>query len=367
MKGVMVVRYTRLATGLLVVASAAGASGWWKRATGPTPSGPPAAEFPDTLDLGPRRHGQTVSHSFRVANRGGAPLDLSRFRTSCSCAGVEVEHDGRWKAINTARLAAGEFVELRVRIAVGTTPGTPQRVLIRFDTNDPDRAQAAVEAVIPVVTADTLADPAAVSFGSVPQGGSASRSVTVYDCGVAGRRVGKAYCTGPGRYDVRLVPLDGEPVRPDHPFAGRPVGRVEVVAHADRPGPLAGTLVVEMQDAADPACRVALSGEVVPAVDVTPSVVYLPRVVSGRPSHAATLRLSTRGGEDFTVTLQDVPAGLTARVVGREDEAVVVEVACSAGAVGPVRSSPLRLGISRPAGAAVVEVPVYHPGGTATP
>jgi hypothetical protein len=354
----------RLIAGTLVVFLAAGASAWWKASTRTGPARPPVAEYPETLDLGPQRNGRIVSSTFRVTNRGDTRLELSRFRTSCSCAGVEVHDHGQWKAIDKAHIAPGDALDFTVRISVGAMPGLPQRVMIQFDTNAPERTRAVVEAVIPVVTADVLSDPAAVSFGSLPPTGPATRSVTVYDCGIAGRRIGTAYCTVPDRFEVRVVPLDGGEVRTDHPFAGRPIGRVDVVARADRPGPIFGELVVEMQDPTDTPCRVPLSGEVVPVVDVSPSVLYLPKMISGRSSNTASFRVFAPGGQQITARVQDVPAGLTARIAESGRETVVVEVtgvAAPGGDRGQLRRSQLRLAVESPAGTTPVEVPVFHP------
>lgn len=62
----------RLLIGGLVVASATGATVWWRTRGAPTL---PVADYPRQLDLGPQKFQDIVDGPFRVSNTGGSPVE----------------------------------------------------------------------------------------------------------------------------------------------------------------------------------------------------------------------------------------------------------------------------------------------------
>jgi hypothetical protein len=353
----------RIAIGALVVAAAAGVTVWWQ-AQSPLISRHPAAVFPRTVDLGAQKFGDIVTGTIRVSNQGGSPLELSQFRTSCSCAGVEVLDGDRWRGIETARIAPTDGIELRVRISVEAWPGMGQMVYVMFATNDPERRSALVEVTIPYVTSDAFVDPAAVIFGVLRTGETARRTVTVYDCGAAGRQVARVACRHPDLFEVRLLPPDPTLPKIDHPYAGQPVGQIELTLRTDQPGAIVSELEIEMADAQTFPCRIPISGEVIGPVEVYPPTLFLPKVVSGRVTNSATVQLTSRSGEPITPSIEHVPDGLAAEIVESGGDSAVLRVTArdqAADASAAVRRSTIRVRVQAPAAATTVEVPVSFP------
>jgi hypothetical protein len=142
---------------------------------------PPRVEYPQAVDLGPRPFGEIVDGRFRITNTGGSLLEVQRFRTSCSCAGVEAERDGVWHQVDKARIGPGESMDLTLRIAVGAPAGSHQTVQVYFDTNDPNHETAALEVMIPLVTSELTVSPKIISFGELERGESVTRAIVVFD------------------------------------------------------------------------------------------------------------------------------------------------------------------------------------------
>ena len=271
------------------------------------PPAPPALDVPAEVDLGPQEFGTRIVGRFRVSNRGGRNLDLSRFATSCSCAGVEVEQDGQNRQVEELRVPPGGEVELSVRISVAVRPGSQQTVLVRFSSSDPERPDAAVKVVIPRITGGLSAEPAAIVFGETPLGRSATHIVRLYANGSASRQVHAARSLQPDRFTVRLLPPD--PAATPGPDTDRLVATLEVTARTDRPSRLDGAVEIELNEATE---QIQVFGEVVPPVVARPSAVVLPRMIGGRPGYSAQVGLVSRDGADMRVTVEAVPPGLTA-------------------------------------------------------
>jgi hypothetical protein len=353
----------RVALGGLVVVAAAGAAFWWQSEHVFTRR-PPVAGFTRTLDLGPQKFGAIVSGTIRVSNQGDSLLELSQFRTSCSCAGVEVLDDGRWRGLEKARIPAGDHIEFTVRISVGAWPRMNQKVIVQFATNDPHHPRASVEVNIPCVTSDAFTDPAAVIFGDLSVGESAKRTITVYDCGIPGRRITQVSSKHPDRFQVQLVPAGAALPQLDHPYAGQPIGQVEVIARTDQPGSFVSELQIEIADTQTTQSRIPITSAVISPVEVAPSVLFLPKVVSGQITNTATVRLTSRDGERITPTIESVPEGLTVTIAEQHGNSAVLNVTCrqdGASSTALQRRSVIRVRVQTPTQATTIEVPVCHP------
>jgi hypothetical protein len=61
-------------------------------------------EYPEFVDLGSCAQGELATGRFLVKNVGRGELTVEEFRTSCSCAGVEREVDGKFYRVQSLRL-----------------------------------------------------------------------------------------------------------------------------------------------------------------------------------------------------------------------------------------------------------------------
>jgi hypothetical protein len=347
----------------LLVAAAAGATIWW-RTQAMAARTPPQATFPSIIDLGTQKFGSVVNGIIPVSNSGSAPLELSQFRTSCSCANVEVLDNGEWRGLEKALIAGKQALELRVRISVGAWSGTSQSVQVQFSTNEPDHPTGVVQLVIPFVNSDVFTDPSAVVFGVLRTGDKAERRVTVYDCGTPGRRIIAASCKHPDRFEVRLVPPDSPLPELDHRYAGHPIGQIAVLARTNQPGVVISELEIELNEVPQSRCHIPISAEVIGPIQVQPSVLYLPRTVSGRLETTADVRLSSRNNEPITAFIDSVPEGLSVAIIEKDRTSAVLAVTAQKAAgesASSARHSTIRVRVQMPTGITTVELPICFP------
>jgi hypothetical protein len=90
----------------------------------------PILECPRSLDLGECKRGKIAIGHFQVKNVGKDILRLDSFQTSCSCAGVEQEIDGKRFRIESLSLAPGQETQLSVRFGIGVRPGQSQHIQV---------------------------------------------------------------------------------------------------------------------------------------------------------------------------------------------------------------------------------------------
>src|SRR5260370_37370564 len=108
----------------------------------------PVLDYPATIDLGGRERGDIATGRFTVTNKGRGGLLLDQFATSCSCAGVEREVDGKFRRVGSVYVPAGEQLDLAVRVAVGAPAGESQNVQVWFETNDPSQPTGKMDVTV---------------------------------------------------------------------------------------------------------------------------------------------------------------------------------------------------------------------------
>lgn len=101
----------------------------------------PVLQHTEFIDLGTHEQRGIAVGRFQVRNAGRGLLLLDRFRSSCSCAGVEREVDGKFLQVQSVRLRGGEQLELLLRVSVTARAGEQQHIACSFESNDPDRPQ----------------------------------------------------------------------------------------------------------------------------------------------------------------------------------------------------------------------------------
>lgn len=296
----------------------------------------PVAEFPAHIDLGDRRPNEAVAATLPFANAGDRPLEVDQISTSCSCAGLEVEQDGRPARVERLTLPPGVRIDLTFRLAVGVPPGQGQQVSIRFRTNDPRAPAGQVIATVPRVIGRPSASPAELAFGAVGLGRPAEERFTIRANAVAGLRVVRVTSSRPDRFTATAVSgADADAV-----------AQVRVDLATAGPGEFAGEAVVELTaaDGTPHAVRVPVSGRVRRPVECAPAHLLLP---DGRSQTVAYLLGAT--DESFTAAVVGTPAGLTASLEAELPLAGRFQIRLVVGRAG---------GSDRPSGAGRVQVAV---------
>jgi hypothetical protein len=306
-------RFLLLLAGIAILAGLGtiGLRAAWDRWLAPRP----ILEYPTLIDVGDHDRGEVVLRRFEVRNVGHAPLELTQFRTSCSCAGVEREVDGKLQRLQSATLAPGHLVELVVRLGVAVRPGESQVVHIGFDTNDPLQRSATIDVVVPMVTGGIWAEPKAVILGTVPLGGKASQTLNLYDDGKSGRQIERVRSTNPACFEVRLV----RHPRPDADHVsevggGKFIAQVEVTAQTKQVGPLAGNIEVYLANEGRSPDVIPVAGQVIGPVACLPSQLVFPRRVYHESVYSAHVLCFSHNEEPISVEVLATPPGATVKV-----------------------------------------------------
>lgn len=325
---------------------------------------PPALISPAILDLGYRERGEIVLARFPVGNHGGRPLVLEKFQTSCSCAGVEREENGKLVGVRTVEVPPGQSVELAVRMSVAAPYGQSQMVRVYFRTNDPTLPGHTVDFRIPLVRGGVLCLPTAAILGDIPTGVPTTRTIELYDANVQGREVGAVRSRHPDRFEARFVPLAPGEVRPVHPTAGVLIGRLEVTARTDRTGTLDGDVEITVAGEDRAPDVLPVMGEVVTAFDFRPRQLYLPRSVGKGYSYSGEILLAAKDGKSVHVSVNPLPPHVSAMVKsqpGQADQAVLVVTydIIAADKESSPRTTSVRLTVTVDGREAGAEIPIF--------
>jgi hypothetical protein len=297
----------------------------------------PLARFPATVELGERRPGEVAVAEFPITNAGDRPLVLTDIRTSCSCAGLETDQDGRRVRVTEVTIPPGSTAPLSFQVSVAVSPGRPQTVLIGFRTNDPASPSVSVPARVSRVVGVPFARPSAVHFGTVRVGQHRSEVVTVLPNATPGVRVVRATSSHPDRVSVATESLPaGDPAEP----GGRSVAQLRIALLTDQPGDLDAFVSVELagDGVTSRELRVPVGGRVRQPVECLPG-----RVLLGKT--ASTVYLVGTDVTPFTVTVVATPPGLAAVVEpepslsGRAQARLILTPAAALFPAGMVRLS----------------------------
>lgn len=273
----------------------------------------PILECPRDLNLGERKRGDIVIGHFVIKNLGKDALRLDDFQTSCSCAGVEQEIDGKRYRIKQLELAPGDAVQLSVRVSVGARPGTSQGVQVGFTTNDPRHPRWIMEVVVRRVTGACFPDPHALLFGILAPREKSSRIIDLYDNGSADRKVEEIRVTHPQRFTAALLTISEEDRQQAHPTAGKLFARIQVTPNTERPGRLDGELQVTVSNDAEIE-RIPVSGEVVDLAECRPAAMVLPRRVKDHFVRSGQVLIRGRRQGPIEVVVDSVPPDIIAAV-----------------------------------------------------
>jgi hypothetical protein len=303
--------------------------------------GSPIIECPAVVELGEQEVERVATGHVVIANRGRDDLQLGDIRSSCSCSGLERELNGDLVRLQELRLGAGESADLLLRVAVRGTPGESNRTAVTFATNDPERPEVRVEAVISRITGGVSSSPRTVIFGTVSVGGSASQLVEVRDKASLPRSIKAVESTNPQGFTVRLLPASSRKGAPALPEEGSVIGLVEVTLKTEAPLVADGGILVSLDESSRPKW-VPVLGRVAPLVEVSPALVVLPRFSSTGAVYSAECLCRSTEGKPLTIAAESSSPGLTLRVHPVAGDATAKRVVVIWDPTKDVRGTPQR-------------------------
>lgn len=225
-----------------------------------------------------------VEHVFKVENRGDAPLNLNRIRSSCGCT---VAH------VSTNLIAPGADAELRMTFNLRGRSGR-QRKWITIESNDPVTPHLRLE-MTGVASAKMTIEPRSLHFGTRTEGEELERSLTITASQGENFRV-TAWDLGSDQYQGRL-----QTNRPgtEYLFSVKPVatnmGRHSALAQIRTDNPAFSLISIPVSD--------TLASDFV----VTPQKIVL-LVSEKKTFHARAVTIGSRSGRPFALVEALMPA-----------------------------------------------------------
>jgi len=296
-----------------LITIALGIAVWWVSVlyvTPPRDPGPASIVFPPIIDLGDWELGATAVAAFSVANQGDSTLELDQFGSSCSCAGIEREIDGRHVTI--ARLSIPPHSEIRLfaRVAVRGAPGTSSRSIAWFRTNDPARPRATLTIEIPrILGVQFTPDP--VLFNNASLGKEISRIVELRNIGTGSPELISTTSDSPDSFQATLLPPPEGTSKDSLNLA-----RVKVTLNTHKPGNIGGDLLVTLRwGSHTKVLKVRVSANIAPPITVSPSEVSLPRESGTGQVTEFTSAVRATDGAPISVRAKEIPHGFSVTVI----------------------------------------------------
>lgn len=303
-------------------------SGVWANVT----RSDPVLVCPEKVELGSRELGEVAVSRLVVGNRGSEELRIHDIRTDCACSGLEREVGGEFVRVDSLRLRPDEETELIVRVSARGQVGQPARNVITFLTNDPRRPKVSLVVHFSKITAGVNSVPTSVVFGTLPTGNSVRKVLIIYDDAVQPRKIARVVSTNPKQIDVSLLPTvmtKSQLGRKDED-PGTAIGRVEVVLHRRRPGPINAQIEIHLTPGTRRPTSIAVSGRVVPPVQVMPPSLLLPRSSKNGPIYHAKCICRSAEGKTLNLSVTRVPPGLSVEIrsLAGTSTTKIVEIRC---------------------------------------
>lgn len=273
-------------------------------------TGTPTISCPQpTFNFGSRDNSETVKHTFMVKNEGTSTLNINRVKPACGCTVAN---------ISSKVLAPGESAEITASLNLKGRRGLQTKPMTVY-SNDPVKPQFKLTLTGTAVSEIGLS-PTAVSMGRLEEGQRVTKNITL---------------TNNGQTPVKITKIESVSNLVSHEIETVEAGKKYIIKVTNNgnipPGRLSDNLVITTDSAKAPTHRVAVYGTVLDKLSITPNPMILTesnvpvnRVLYVRAGSVksfqvlnatweaagATGRIANLGASGFTVTFQNIRAGL---------------------------------------------------------
>lgn len=261
----------------------------------------PVLQYPQALDLGEHEQRSIAVGRFQIKNAGTGVLILDQFQTSCACAGIEREVEGKFLKVHSIKLQAGESIDLVLRASVTGRAGDQLRIACSFRSNDPRHPQGFIEALVSRIRGGVITIPTSILFGTLTVGQQAKHLLSVYDGGQSNRQIQAVRSTQPERFRARLLTNTFSDPLNRHETAGRLIGQVEIIPNTKQEGALDGEVEITLKNEDRQPDRISVSGMVKGEVEVAPQSILLPRRVREQICYFAEIQVWHRGNQSLFI------------------------------------------------------------------
>ncbi len=272
-------------------------------------SDPPKVEAPNYLDLEEAELGKVAEIKFKLANVGGHPLLLNKFRKNCACDNLGVKEGDEYVVLESLLLGPGESADVKLSQTVRGLIGKEAVSSLSFATNDPTRPEVFIPIRIPTVTAGVFCVPNVVDFGTLKEGQKKELFFEVFDRENEKISVDRVVCDIPELVRSTFLsslecpnPPESNPARP---FLG--LVKLEVVAK--RPVIIQGSVSVYLQSRPHLPDTVEIAGRVASMIEIAPASFILPKQSGSGPIYEGTCSIRSNFSE-FSIRVTKCPPDL---------------------------------------------------------
>ncbi len=298
-------------TGLLLLGLAVLVGGLGSRRLRPASDGVGDVSVePPAFDFGKIRQGETLKHTFRLANGGKVAIIITKTESSCSCTTAE--------NLESRTIAPGGAIEVPVSLKTGIVDG-PESGQITLYFRSSSRADAAVYFRLIRVTADVQPDyrvrPTLIDFGTIDHLDPITRTVRLRPEELSDVKIARL-STSHGALTARRVDmLPGEIDQAiEITFSGRSLWKS---------GSIETTASIETTSPRNPITHVLTRARFVAPVEVEPTSIVVNSATSGTVGReiqidaARPVRIKALRSSDSSVSLAGVgpAAGRSLRIL----------------------------------------------------
>jgi hypothetical protein len=274
----------------------------------------PVLDVQRLIDFGLQEKGRIVEGSFAIRNRGGSPLVIDQFSTSCGCIKIGMKTEKGVHGIAKLTLMPGEGQLFYAGIRIRGNVGQPVHEFLRFRTNDPNNADVSIE-MVTRVNGPLAAIPNEINLGRVLVGHRVSTKFEIRDTGLHPGASVESLLSSQSD-SLRIARIDKTPT----PVAGGGIrlAVVEAVFEAPgRPGLFNADFKVKCAGQDTPALSIPFSAIIVPRFELVPASLLLPRLSGTGPIYEGKCLCRSWAGKELRLRPSVVPPGIIVKVEQR--------------------------------------------------
>lgn len=153
-----------------------------------------------------------------------------------------------------------------------------------------------------------------MAIGAVTAGSPVHRTVELFDARETPRKVVRVQCSDPARIAARFLP-SAEVIRlPDDAGRGVLIGTIELAVDASMPGLIASDVLIYLDDGMAAPDAIRITGRVVAPIEVSPSVLFLPRASASGPLYSGECLVRSTAGDSLTLAVDHAPKGVSVAI-----------------------------------------------------
>ena len=275
-----------------------------------TLSSPPKIDAPDYLTSEETELGKVTEIKFKLANLGGRPLLLNKFRKNCACDNLGVKEGDEYVVLESLLLGPGESADVKLSQSIRGVIGKETVSSLSFATNDPARPEVFIPIRIPTLTAGAICIPKVIDFGTLIDGQKKELFFDVFDQNGENRAVERVACDIPHIIKPTFL-LPSDCPNPPKSNLTRPfLGRVKLEIITKKPTVVQGVVSVFLQSRPGLPDSVQVAGTISSMVEFAPTCLILPKQSGAGPLYAGTCLIRSNFSE-FSIRIINCPPDLS--------------------------------------------------------